>query len=126
MPVHIYGRRCNMDKIMDIAHNYNLRVVEDSAEAHGIKPVGDIACFSLYANKIISSGEGGICVTNDDHLSKQMVHLRGMAFTADHTFVHKKVAYNFRMTNMQAGVALAQLEKIDEILDKRKDRQENY
>jgi len=120
MPVHIYGRQCDMDKIMDIAHNYNLRVVEDSAEAHGVKPVGDIACFSLFANKIISSGEGGICVTNDERLAKQMIHLRGMAFTPEHNFIHKKIAYNFRMTNMQAAIALAQLEQIEDILEKRK------
>ncbi|MEK6891389.1 MAG: DegT/DnrJ/EryC1/StrS family aminotransferase [Nanoarchaeota archaeon] len=126
MPVHIYGRQCDMDKIMNIAHNYNLRVIEDSAEAHGVKPVGDIACFSLYANKIISSGEGGICVTNDERLARQMEHLRGMAFTPEHNFIHKKVAYNFRMTNMQAAIALAQLENIGEILEKRRNVEAIY
>lgn len=120
IPVHIYGRRCNMRRIMDIAHSYNLRVVEDSAEAHGVKPVGDIACFSLYANKIISSGEGGICLTNEERLANQMRHLRSMAFTPDHDFLHKKFAYNFRMTNMQAAIAKAQLERIDLMLEKRK------
>ncbi len=120
MPVHIYGRRCNMEKIMDLAYNYNLFVVEDSAEGHGIKPVGDIACFSLFANKIITSGEGGICVTNNKRLAEQMVHLRGMAFTPEHDFIHKKLAYNFRITNLQAAVALAQTEKINEFLQKRK------
>jgi len=126
MPVHIYGRRCNMDKIMDLAYNYNLRVVEDSAEAHGIKPIGDIACFSLYANKIITAGEGGICLTNDKRLEEQMIHLRSMAFTPQHDFLHPKRAYNFRMTNLQGAVALAQLERIDEILQKRKKIEENY
>ncbi len=120
MPVHIYGRKCNMEKIMDIAYNYNLFVIEDSAEAHGVKLVGDIACFSLFANKIISSGEGGICVTNNKRLAEQMIHLRGMAFTPQHDFIHKKLAYNFRMTNLQAAVALAQLERINEFLQKRK------
>jgi dTDP-4-amino-4,6-dideoxygalactose transaminase len=120
MPVHIYGRRCAMDEIMKIAYEYNLRVVEDSAEAHGVRPVGDIACFSLFANKIITSGEGGICVTNDPHLAAQMAHLRGMAFSKEHNFIHKKLAYNFRMTNLQAAVAVAQVEQIDEILAARK------
>lgn len=120
MPVHIYGRRCDMQSIMDIAYEYNLRVVEDSAEAHGVRPVADIACFSLFANKIISSGEGGICLTDDARLAGQMAHLRGMAFSKEHNFLHKKVAYNFRMTNLQAGVALAQTEKLDEILALRK------
>lgn len=120
MAVHIYGRICDMKKIMKIAHDYNLYVIEDSAEAHGIKPTGDIACFSLYANKVITSGEGGICVTKNKRIAEQMIHLRGMAFTVEHSFTHKKIAYNFRMTNMQGAVALAQLEKIEEFLRKRK------
>jgi len=126
MPVHIYGRQCNMDKIMNLAYNYNLRVVEDSAEAHGVKPVGDISCFSLFANKIISSGEGGICLTNDKRLSEQLKHLRAMAFTPKHDFLHPKRAYNFRMTNMQGAVALAQTERFDEILEKRRQIEKNY
>jgi perosamine synthetase len=120
MPVHIYGRRCDMDAVMKIAYEYNLRVVEDSAEAHGVRPVGDVACFSLFANKIITSGEGGVCLTNDAHLAAQMAHLRGMAFSKEHNFIHKKLAYNFRMTNLQAAVALAQVEQIDTILAARK------
>lgn len=126
IPVHIYGRQCNMERIMDIAYNYNIKVVEDSAEAHGVKPLGDIACFSLFANKIISAGEGGICVTNDEKLAKQMIHLRGMAFTPEHNFLHKKLAYNFRMTNIQAAIALAQLERMEELLVKRKKVEELY
>lgn len=126
MPVHVYGRQCRMTEIMKIAYEYNLRVVEDSAEAHGVMPVGDIACFSLFANKIITSGEGGVCVTNDAHLAAQMAHLRGMAFSKEHNFIHKKLAYNFRMTNMQAGIALAQIERIDEILAARKQLEEYY
>jgi perosamine synthetase len=119
MPVHIHGRRCDMDEIMRLAFEYNLRVVEDSAHAHGVRPVGDIACFSLYANKIITSGEGGICTTDDTRLAGQMAHLRDMAISSDHSFLHAKLAYNFRMTSMQAGFALAQTEKLDEILELR-------
>ncbi|MEV4311998.1 DegT/DnrJ/EryC1/StrS family aminotransferase [Actinocrispum sp. NPDC049592] len=126
MPVHIYGRRCAMEDILKIAYEYNLRVVEDSAEAHGVRPTGDIACFSLFANKIITSGEGGICVTNDPHLAAQMTHLRGMAFSKEHNFIHKKLAYNFRMTNLQAAVATAQAEQIDEILAARKHIEATY
>ena len=126
MGVNIYGRKCNMEKIMEIAREYNLLVVEDSAEAHGVKPVGDISCFSLFANKIISSGEGGICLTNNERLAFQMKHLRAMAFNKDHTFLHKKIGYNFRMTNLQAAVAKAQVEQIDEILKKRKRIEEIY
>ncbi|KOG53937.1 aminotransferase [Streptomyces griseoflavus] len=126
MPVHIYGRRCDMDAVMDIAYQYNLRVVEDSAEAHGIRPVGDIACYSLFANKIITAGEGGICLTDDPKLAGQMAHLRAMAFTKDHSFLHKKVAYNYRMTAMQAAVALAQTERLDDILEVRRGIEKRY
>lgn len=126
MPVHVYGRRCDMDAIMELAHDYGLRVVEDSAEAHGVRPVADIACFSLYANKIITSGEGGIALTDDPVLAAQMKHLRAMAFSDDHSFLHKKLAYNFRMTNMQAAVALAQVERLPEILAARGDIEKRY
>jgi perosamine synthetase len=126
MPVHIYGRQCNMDKIRDISYNYNLDVIEDSAEAHGVKPEGDIACFSLYANKIITSGEGGICVTNSERLAKQMEHLRAMAFTPQHDFLHPKRAYNFRMTDMQGAVALSQFERMEEFLAKRAEIERIY
>ncbi|GAB2809232.1 DegT/DnrJ/EryC1/StrS family aminotransferase [Streptomyces chlorus] len=126
MPVHIYGRRCDMDPIMDLAHQYGLRVVEDSAEAHGVRPVADIACFSLFANKIITAGEGGICLTDDPYLAEQMAHLRAMAFTKDHSFLHKKLAYNFRMTSMQAAVALAQTEQLDSVLATRREIERRY
>ncbi|MFJ8233354.1 DegT/DnrJ/EryC1/StrS family aminotransferase [Streptomyces sp. NPDC094448] len=126
MPVHVYGRRCAMDTIMNIAHDYNLRVVEDSSEAHGIPPVGDVACYSLFANKIITAGEGGICLTDDSRLAAQMAHLRAMAFTEDHSFLHKKLAYNFRMTAMQAAVALAQVEQIDDFLARRREIERRY
>ncbi|EXG82150.1 DegT/DnrJ/EryC1/StrS family aminotransferase [Cryptosporangium arvum] len=126
MPVHVYGRRCDMDAIMELAYDYNLRVVEDSAESHGVRPVGDVACFSLFANKIITAGEGGICITNEPRLAEQMAHLRAMAFTKDHSFLHKKIAYNFRMTNLQAALASAQLERIDEILSRRRAIEKYY
>ncbi|MFJ8675646.1 DegT/DnrJ/EryC1/StrS family aminotransferase [Streptomyces sp. NPDC093589] len=126
MPVHIYGRRCDMDAIMDIAFQYNLKVVEDSAEAHGVRPVGDIACYSLFANKIITAGEGGICLTDDPKLAGQLAHLRAMAFTKDHSFLHKKLAYNYRMTAMQAAIALAQTERLDEILETRRGIEKRY
>lgn len=126
MPVHIYGRRCDMGPIMELAYEYNLRVVEDSAEAHGVRPVGDVACYSLFANKIITAGEGGICLTDDARLAEQMAHLRGMAFSRDHSFLHKKLAYNFRMTAMQAAVAVAQVEQLDHILATRRDIEKRY
>lgn len=116
MPVHIYGRQCNMDKIMDIAYQYNLFVVEDLAEAHGVMPRGDIACYSFYGNKIITTGEGGMCLTNDKRLYEQIQHIKSMAFDKNHTFLHKKMGYNFRMTNIQAAIGCAQVERIEELL----------
>lgn len=133
MPVHIYGRPANMKAITKLAHDYNLFVIEDCAEAHGaiidgkmVGAWGDMGCFSLFANKIISAGEGGLVTTNDKRLYEQLTHLRSMAFDPEHTFLHKKIAYNFRMTNLQAAVGLAQLERIDEFLDKRRQIQKWY
>ncbi|WP_051845866.1 DegT/DnrJ/EryC1/StrS family aminotransferase [Streptomyces sp. NRRL F-5053] len=126
MPVHVYGRRCDMATIMELAFEYNLRVVEDSAEAHGVRPVGDIACFSLFANKTVTAGEGGVCLTDDPRLARQMAHLRAMATPADHSYLHKNLAYNFRMTGMQAAVALAQVERMDEILATRRTIEKRY
>ncbi len=119
IPVHIYGRRCDMQSLQEIAHDYNLFIVEDMAEAHGIAPMSDIACYSFFGNKILTTGEGGMCLTNDHRLSEQMKHLRSMAFDAEHTFLHKKIGYNFRMTNMQAAIGLAQVERFPEIRRKR-------
>ncbi len=122
--VHIYGRQANMPAIWEIARQFNLKVIEDAAECHGKKmqiPGGtSISCFSLYANKVITSGEGGICITNDEDLAYQMKHLRSMAFSEKHNFYHPKLGYNFRMTNLQAAVALAQTERMDEFLEKRR------
>ncbi|GAB3509626.1 DegT/DnrJ/EryC1/StrS family aminotransferase [Amycolatopsis cihanbeyliensis] len=126
MPVHIYGRRCDMDEIMRLAFDYNIRVVEDSAEAHGIRPTADIACFSFDATKIMAAGEGGICLTDDPRLAGQLAHLHSWAYSRDFRFLHKKLGFNFRMTNLQAAVALAQLERLDEMLERRAEIQRRY
>lgn len=119
MPVHIYGRQCDMESIKQIAYEYNLYIVEDIAEGHGIMPTGDIGCYSFYGNKIITTGEGGMCVTNNKRLAEQIDHLRSMAFDKDHVFHHKKVGFNFRMTNIQAAIGCGQTERLDDILAKR-------
>lgn len=126
IPVHIYGRRANMERINEIARDYNLWVIEDSCEAISIPIKSDIACFSLYANKIITSGEGGICVTNNEKLDWQMKHLRSVAFSDNHSFYHPKLGYNFRMTNLQGAVALGQTERLEEFLKKRKQIEKWY
>jgi len=126
MPVHLYGRSCDMDKVMAYAKEHDLKVIEDACEAHGatwkgkkVGTIGDIGCFSLFANKIITAGEGGVAVTNDDELAEKLRWYRSLCFDTDHTFLHGDLGFNFRMTNLQAAVALAQLERIDEFLGKR-------
>lgn len=126
IPVHIYGRKCDMDEIMYLAKKHNLYVVEDSAEAHGVKPKGDIACFSLFGNKIITTGEGGICLTNSKELADKMAWYKAMCFDVKHTFLHPDIGYNYRMTNVQGAIGLGQVENIDFILAKRKQIAEWY
>jgi len=120
MPVHIYGRSSNMRAILKIARTHRLKIIEDSAESHGINPTGDVACFSLFGNKIITSGEGGICLTNNKEIDTRIKWLRSMAFNFEHTFLHEELGYNFRMTNIQAAVAFSQTEDLNRILKLRK------
>lgn len=126
MPVHIYGHPVDMARVNAIAKKHNLVVIEDCAEAHGAevrgKRVGglsDMGCFSFYANKIITTGEGGMVVTNDDKLAKQLRLLRNLAFQQPR-FYHEVPGYNFRMTGMQAAFGLAQLAKIDRFIEDRR------
>ena len=124
MPVHIYGHPCKMDEINEIARRHNLFVVEDAAEAHGAEYKGrragglsDIACFSFYGNKLITTGEGGMVVTNDKELYEGAQSLKNLAFGKDSRYLHEEVGFNYRMTNVQAGIGLGQLKKIDLFLD---------
>lgn len=126
IPVHLYGQPADMDKILDIANENELYVIEDSAEAHGarykVKKVGsfgDIACFSFYGNKIITTGEGGMCLTDDKNLKDKMEMLRDHGMDRDKRYWHNEVGFNYRMTNLQAAVGVGQLEKVDEIIQKR-------
>ena len=127
LPVHIYGQPAEMDKIMQIAKEYNLAVVEDAAEAHGAKYKGKLtgtfgiaACFSFYANKIITNGEGGMITTNDDNLADRLRHVRGYDFDDEKHFWHKTSAWNLRMPSLAASLGLAQLERFDELVEKRR------
>lgn len=127
IPVHLFGHPCDMTRIMEIAQKRNLVVIEDCAESHGAKwrnqitgSFGDMACFSFYANKIITTGEGGMVVTNDTKLAERLRLLRNLGFSKPR-FYHEIPAYNFRMTGMQAALGSAQLRKIDQfIADKRR------
>jgi perosamine synthetase len=126
-PVHIYGHPCDMDPIIRLARKYKLSVIEDAAEAHGaeykgrkIGSFGDVACFSFYGNKIITTGEGGMVVTNNKSLAKKARILKDLAFSPKKRFLHIDIGFNYRMTNLQAAIGLAQLEKINKFVESRR------
>jgi perosamine synthetase len=126
IPVHVYGQPCEMDKIMEISEKYNLFVIEDCAEAHGsefkgkkVGSFGHISTFSFFANKIITTGEGGMCITASRELDTKMRILRDHGMSPTKRYWHDVVGYNYRMTNLQASIGCAQLERIDEILEQR-------
>jgi perosamine synthetase len=117
MAVHMYGHPCDMGPILEIAGRHGLAVIEDAAQAHGaeyddhrVGSLGRVGCFSFYGNKIITTGEGGMLVTNDKAVAERAALLRNQAFTEER-FVHKDVGFNYRMTNVQAGIGLAQCEQ---------------
>jgi perosamine synthetase len=127
IPVHLYGHPANMAEINKLAQKCNLVVVEDAAEAHGaevngkkVGGLGKVGVFSFYGNKIITSGEGGMITTNDESLFHHMKYLRDHAMSKEKRYWHTEVGFNYRMTNLQAALGFAQLERIDEILDKKK------
>ena len=118
MVVHIYGLPVEMQPVMNICKNYNLKLIEDSAEAIGQtymnKPCGsfgDISTFSFYSNKHVTTGEGGMIFTDDDNLANKCRELRNLCFKKEKRFVHDDLGWNLRMTNLQAAVGVAQLEQ---------------
>jgi len=122
LPVHIFGLLCNMDAINRIARENKLFVIEDAAEAHGAesgnKKAGnfsDIAAFSFFANKNITTGEGGMIVTNSEELYKKVKYYKNMCFPVNgrRTYIHEDIGYNYRMSNLHAAIGLAQVEKAD-------------
>jgi perosamine synthetase len=128
IPVHLYGHPANMGEINEIAQKYNLFVVEDAAEAHGaefngkkVGGLGNVGIFSFYGNKIITSGEGGMITTSDENLYIRMKYLRDHAMSKEKRYWHTEVGFNYRMTNLQAALGLAQFERIVEIIDKKKE-----
>lgn len=133
IPVHLYGHPANMEAVSEIAHRRGLWVVEDAAEAHGAKVVGrkvgslgDCATFSFFGNKIITTGEGGMITTNDDELAAKLRLYRGQGMDPKRRYWFPVVGYNYRMTNIQAAIGLAQLEKIEEALADRQRLAEWY
>ncbi len=126
MPVHIYGHPVDMDPLLEIAKKYDLSVVEDAAEVHGATykgkmcgSMGHMNAFSFYGNKIITTGEGGMVVTNDDKLAARARTLKDLAHSPKKRFWHEEIGYNYRMTNMQAALGLGQLQHVHEFVEKK-------
>jgi len=127
IPVHLYGHPCDMDWIRDIAEDHDLYIIEDVSQAHGAEykgkklgTFGDIACFSFYGNKIITTGEGGICLTNDDKLAEKIRLLINHGKNPIKHFWHDVIGFNYRMTNLQAAIGVAQINKLDKYISKKR------
>lgn len=127
MVVHLYGLPAKVDKILELARKYDLKVIEDAAEMHGQtykgKPCGsfgDISTFSFYPNKHITTGEGGMVVTDNEALAERCRCIRNLCFRKDIRYVHDEISDNYRFTNLQAAVGLAQLERLDEFIDRKR------
>jgi perosamine synthetase len=127
MVVHIYGLPAEMDAIMRIAERHRLAIIEDAAEMHGqtyqgrpCGSFGELSTFSFYANKHVTTGEGGMIVTDDPRLAERCRSLRNLCFKPEQRFVHDELGWNLRMTSMQAALGLAQLERLDEFVARKR------
>lgn len=127
MVVHIYGLPVEMNPILELAEKYGLKIIEDAAEMHGQyyygKPCGsfgDVSTFSFYPNKHITTGEGGMVLTDDDLLAERARSLRNLCFQPQRRYVHEELGYNFRMTNLQAALGVAQLERVDDFINRKR------
>jgi perosamine synthetase len=123
IPVHLFGHPVDMERLMEIADKHGLAVIEDCAESHGATvrgrmtgSFGQMSCFSFYANKVITTGEGGMVLTDDDDLAEHLRSLRNLAF-GEPRFLHAEAGYNFRMTGYQAAMGRVQLAKIERIIE---------
>jgi perosamine synthetase len=128
MPVHLYGHPANMDEILALAAKYKLTVIEDAAEAHGaqyrnclVGNIGDVGCFSFYGNKIITTGEGGMLTTNNGDLAQKIRLLKDHGMSKEKRYWHPVIGYNYRMTNIEAAIGLAQLERIQSTLARKRE-----
>jgi perosamine synthetase len=133
MVVHIYGLPVDMDPILEIAERFGLKIIEDAAEMHGqtyrgrpCGSFGDLSVFSFYPNKHITTGEGGMVLTDDDQLADRCRSLRNLCFQEKKRFVHEEIGYNFRMTNLQAAIGVAQLERLPEFVERKRQMGSRY
>ncbi|MFC1579343.1 DegT/DnrJ/EryC1/StrS family aminotransferase [Thermodesulfobacteriota bacterium] len=140
MPVHIYGHPVHMDDIFRLKEKYDLLILEDFAEAHGAEyysehyggkwlkcgSMGDASATSFYANKILTTGEGGMVVTDGPEMADRARSYRNLCFSPENRFYHEEIGYNFRMTNLQAAVGVAQLERVDDLIAKKRHMGDYY
>lgn len=135
MVVHMYGHPVDMDVVMGIAKKHNILVIEDAAEVHGAKylsnrgtssekwlvcgGIGDISTFSFFANKLITTGEGGMVLTSDSGINDRAMMLRNLCFNNERRFRHYELGYNYRLTNMQAAIGVSQIQRIEEIVERK-------
>jgi len=133
MVVHIYSLPTNMKPVLEIAAKYGLKIIEDAAEMHGqvcdgesCGSFGDISTFSFYPNKHITTGEGGMIVTDDPQLAEYCASLRNLCFLPKRRFVHEELGFNYRFTNLQAALGLAQLERLDDFVTRKREMGRYY
>ena len=131
--VHMFGHPVEMKKIKQLVKKHNLFLIEDAAEAHGalyenqkVGSFGDLACFSFYANKLITTGEGGMVVSNNKHLAHRVRSLRNLSFRSDRRFYHTEFGYNYRLTNMQAALGISQIKNIEKHVSIKRRNTKNY
>jgi perosamine synthetase len=127
MPVHMFGHPVDMRRLAAVAKKHDLFIIEDAAEAHGaevsgcrVGGLGDLGCFSFYANKIVTTGEGGMVVTNNLELADKLRSLRNLCFRSDRRFFHTEIGHNYRLTNLQAAIGVAQIDRIDAHIEKKR------
>jgi len=133
MPVHLYGHPADMDAIKAIAEKHRLHVIEDAAEAHGalyrgvkVGGIGDMGCFSFFGNKIITTGEGGMIVTNSDEFNRKARILRDHGMNPEKKYWHEVIGFNYRLTNLQAAIGVAQMEKVEKVIARKREMAERY
>lgn len=126
LAVHLYGHPCEMDTILFLAKKYNLYVIEDCAEAFGslykgqsVGTFGDISTYSFFGNKTITTGEGGMVITNNSKLYESVIHIKGQGLAKNREYFHDIIGYNYRMTNICAAIGCAQLEKANDLISKK-------
>ncbi len=133
MPVHMYGHPVDMDPLIRLAETYGLYIIEDAAEAQGALykdkkcgSIGHLGVFSFYANKIVTTGEGGMVITSSEFLNDRLRKMRDLSFEPSQRFYHIDPGFNYRFSNLQAAVGVAQMERIDTLVDRKKQQGEQY